>query len=131
MNANFLKAIMGLLLLVPLSFMIGYIYECVFSAFNMENRITFSASILSVAIATPAIYYVLFSAIYILCLSKLPGYHELINKWLLKLLIVSVVVSPFTSMYITYKATNNGYIECEKISWMSPNNFVKPPETCN
>ncbi len=131
MKANHLRAIALVIIFVPVLFLFCYIYECVYSAFRMESKITFSAMMIPIAISTLLIYYIFYSTMYYCIIKKNPKYNDLIYLWLLRIAFTSMLFGPFTSMYITYKAMHNGYIECEKISWMSPNNFVKPPETCN
>ena len=130
MKANHLRAIALVIIAIPASIMVGYINGCVISAFKMEERITFSGMMFVVTVSTPLLCYFLFFSMYFFIFNKLPIYNELICIVLFRILLVSIFISPFVSMYITYKAMHNGYIECEKISWMSPNNFVKPPETC-
>jgi len=130
MKANHLRAIALVIIAIPASIMVGYINGCVISAFKMEERITFSGMMFVVTVSTPLLCYFLFFSMYFFIFNKLPIYNELICIVLFRILLVSIFISPFVSMYITYKAMHNGYIECEKISWISPNNFVKPPETC-
>jgi uncharacterized protein YneF (UPF0154 family) len=131
MKANHLRAIALVIIAIPASIMVGYINGCVISAFKMEERITFSGMMFVVTVSTPLLCYFLFFSMYFFIFNNLPIYNELICIVLFRILLVSIFISPFVSMYITYKAMHNGYIECEKISWMSPNNFVKPPETCD
>ena len=132
MKANHLRAIALGIMAIPISFLIGYTNDCIYSAvFKMEGRVTFSATMFTASMSTPLMCYIFFFGMYYLILNKLPKYSDFIFIWLMRIAMVTMFVSPFVSMYITYKAMHNGYIECEKISWMSPNNFVKPPETCN
>ena len=131
MKANHLRAVALVIIAIPASIMVGYINGCVISAFKMEERITFSGMMFATTISTPLLCYLFFFLMYFFILNRLPKYNDFICIILIRIAVVTMLISPFVSMYITYKAMHNGYIKCEKISWMSPNNFVKPPETCN
>ena len=130
MKANHLRAIALVIIAIPASIMVGYINGCVISAFKMEERITFSGMMFAITISTPLMCYTFFFGMYFFIFNKLPKYNDFICIWLARIAMATMFISPFVSMYITYKAMHNGYIKCEKISWMSPKNFVKPPETC-
>lgn len=46
------------------------------------------------------------------------------------LAIASFIISFPVSLYIDNKLKNDGYVVCDRISWMSPNTYVKDLSLC-
>ncbi|WP_268989706.1 DUF1240 domain-containing protein [Yersinia pseudotuberculosis] len=67
----------------------------------------------------------------IIYLKEKNKYAEFMGRCFVLFLIISMIAGFIMSFYINIKLTNHGYITCEKISWMSPTTYVKPPSTCN
>ncbi|EIS77132.1 hypothetical protein YPPY72_3344, partial [Yersinia pestis PY-72] len=46
------------------------------------------------------------------------------------LAIASFIISLPVSFYVDYKLKSNSYVVCDRISWMSPNTYVKDLSLC-
>ncbi|WP_071891925.1 DUF1240 domain-containing protein [Yersinia pestis] len=80
----------GMIIFSVVLFMMYLVFLCLISLIRMEDKITFSSSI-------------------VICL---------------------IIVSFPISLYVDYKLKSNGYVVCDRISWMSPNTYVKDLSLC-
>nr|WP_071818602.1 DUF1240 domain-containing protein [Yersinia pestis] len=97
----------------------------------MVKEITFSASVFIAFLSIPLLIYALLSGLIYLVSGWRFKYDSLIFRCLLIISVISVILSLPISFYVTYKLKQDNYVACDRISWMSPNNFVKPPAVCN
>ncbi|MDC9605343.1 DUF1240 domain-containing protein [Xenorhabdus griffiniae] len=130
MNNKYLKALAGLILLLFLSFMIYLVGKGVFSLIFMEDEITFSSSVVIGFISSPILFYSISGSIFFFLFDRLPKYNNIIIKYLTRLMIASFIISFPISLYVDYKLKSEGYITCDKISWMSPTTYVKNLSLC-
>ncbi|WP_050091682.1 DUF1240 domain-containing protein [Yersinia pseudotuberculosis] len=122
-----LGAVIVLLILTPMMYLVNmYIIELI----KMEDKITFSASIFISFISSPLIFYALAGSVYVFIFNRMPKFREIIIKYLAMLMIASFIVSLPVSIYVDYKLKSNGYVVCDRISWMSPNNYAKDFSLC-
>ncbi|CNK95840.1 DUF1240 domain-containing protein [Yersinia pseudotuberculosis] len=122
-----LGAIIVLLILTPMMCLVNiYIIELI----KMEDEITFSASIFISFISSPLVFYALAGSIYVFIFNRMPKFKEIIIKYLAMLMIASFIVSLPVSFYVDYKLKSKGYVVCDRISWMSPNTYVKDLSLC-
>ncbi|AYX17438.1 DUF1240 domain-containing protein [Yersinia pseudotuberculosis] len=122
-----LGAIIVLLILTPMMCLVNiYIIELI----KMEDEITFSASIFISFISSPLVFYALVGSIYVFIFNRMPKFKEIIIKYLAMLMIASFIVSLPVSFYVDYKLKSKGYVVCDRISWMSPNTYVKDLSLC-
>ncbi|WP_258179867.1 DUF1240 domain-containing protein, partial [Yersinia pseudotuberculosis] len=94
------------------------------------DRIIFSSSIAICLISFPLMFYVMTASIYFFIFNKVPKFNKLIVKYLTMLAIASFIVSFPIPFYIDYKLKNDGYVVCDRISWMSPNTYVRDLSLC-
>ncbi|WP_146134681.1 DUF1240 domain-containing protein, partial [Yersinia pseudotuberculosis] len=59
-----------------------------------------------------------------------PKSRKIVIKYLTMLAIASFIMSFPISLYVDYKLKSNGYVVCDRISWMSPNTYVKDLSLC-
>ncbi|CNB42425.1 DUF1240 domain-containing protein [Yersinia similis] len=125
---NILASIILLLIIIPIEYPS---YKYINSYMVMAKEITFSASIFIAFLSIPLLIYALLSGLIYLVSGWRFKYDSLICRCLLIISVISVILSLPISFYVTYKLKQDNYVACDRISWMSPNNFVKPPAVCN
>lgn len=125
---NILASIILLLIIIPIEYLS---YKYINSYMVMAKEITFSASIFIALLSIPLLIYALLSGLIYLVSGWRFKYDSLICRCLLIISVISVILSLPISFYVTYKLKQDNYVACDRISWMSPNNFVKPPAVCN
>ncbi|MBC8943975.1 DUF1240 domain-containing protein [Xenorhabdus indica] len=130
MNSKYLKALAGLILLIiftPIVFLIGdYFLSLIF----MKDEITFSSGIIIGFMSSPLLLYSLSGSIFFFIFDRLPKFNKIIVKYLSRLMIASFIIGFPLSFYVDYKLKNDGYLTCDKISWMSPTTYVKNLSLC-
>ena len=124
---NILASII-LLLIIPIEYLS---YKYINSYMVMAKEITFFASIFIAFLSIPLLIYALLSGLIYLVSGWRWKYDSLICRCLLIISVISVILSLPIFFYVTYKLKQDNYVVCDRISWMSPNNFVKPPAVCN
>ncbi|MBE8597017.1 DUF1240 domain-containing protein [Xenorhabdus sp. BG5] len=130
MNNKYLKALAGLILLLFMSFMMYLVSESVFSLILMKDEITFSSGVVIGFISSPLLFYSIAGSIYFFLFDRLPKYNKIIVKYLSRLMIASFIISFPVSLCVSYKLKSDGYVTCDKISWMSPTTYVKNLSLC-
>ncbi len=131
MKNRFLNALLGIIMLLILTPMMYLVSIYIIELIKMEDEITFSASIFIAFLSIPLLIYALLSGLIYLVSGWRFKYDSLICRCLLIISVISVILSLPISFYVTYKLKQDNYVACDRISWMSPNNFVKPPAVCN
>ncbi|MBD2810874.1 DUF1240 domain-containing protein [Xenorhabdus sp. Vera] len=131
MNSKYFKALGGLLLLLFMAFMMSLVVESAISLILMKDEITFSGAVVIGVMSSPLLFYSLSASIFFFIFDRLPKFNKLIVKYLSKLMIASFIISLPISFYVSYKLKNDGYLTCDKISWMSPTTYVKDIKLCN
>nr|WP_254361153.1 DUF1240 domain-containing protein [Photorhabdus heterorhabditis] len=104
--------------------------DCIFSLILMKEKIIFSGTIVMYFISFPLIFYAISGSIFFFVFDRLPKFNKPIIRYLTMLMIASFIVSFPISFYVDYKLKNNGYLVCDKISWMSPSTYVKDIKLC-
>ncbi|MBS9437985.1 DUF1240 domain-containing protein [Photorhabdus noenieputensis] len=125
MNSKYLKALGGVILLLFLTFLMCFIIKSAVSLVLMKDEITFSSAVIISILSFPIIFYSLSGSIFFFIFDRLPKYNKILVKYLSRLMITSFVISLPISFYVDYKLKNDGYLTCDKISWMSPTTYVK------
>ncbi|WP_213018417.1 DUF1240 domain-containing protein, partial [Yersinia pestis] len=74
--------------------------------------------------------YSLVGSVWFFIFNKLPKFNKFIIKYLSIPMFLSFIVSFPISLYVDYKLKSNGYVVCDRISWMSPNTYVKDLSLC-
>ncbi|MBE0151575.1 DUF1240 domain-containing protein [Serratia sp. PL7] len=106
------------------------IYSYATSLILMEDEITFSASIFMCFFGSPLILYALSGSVFVFIFDRLPRHNMIVVKHLTRLALVSILFSLPVSLYVNYKLKHDGYLTCDRISWMSPTTYVKDLSLC-
>ncbi|ERT10315.1 DUF1240 domain-containing protein [Photorhabdus temperata] len=130
MNSKYFKALGGLILLLIVTFMMCLVINSVVSLILMKDEITFSSTVVICFMSSPLLFYSISGSIFFFIFDRLPKFNKLIVKYLSMLMIASFIVSFPISFYVSYKLKNEGYLTCDKISWMSPTTYVKNIKLC-
>ncbi|MCT8352989.1 MULTISPECIES: DUF1240 domain-containing protein [Photorhabdus] len=105
--------------------------ENLISLVKMDEKITFSSSVIIIFFFSPLIFYSLFFIIFVSITGHYPKYHDSFNKYFGSIAIISLFLSFPTSLYVNYKLKSDNYLVCSRISWMSPNTYVKDIKLCD
>ncbi|WP_426575743.1 DUF1240 domain-containing protein [Xenorhabdus stockiae] len=130
MNSKYLKALAGVMLLIiftPIVFLVG---DYFLSLILMKDEITFSSGIVIGFMSSPLLLYSISGSIFFFLFERLPKFNKVIVRYLSILMITSFIVSFPISFYVSYKLKSDGYLICDKISWMSPTTYVKNLSMC-
>ncbi|MCC8463653.1 DUF1240 domain-containing protein [Photorhabdus bodei] len=105
--------------------------ENLISLVKMDEKITFSSSVFMIFFFSPLISYCMVSIIFSNITNRCPKYHDSFIKYFGSIAIISLLLSFPTSLYVNYKLKSDGYLVCPRISWMSPNTYVKDIKLCD
>ncbi|NRN27040.1 DUF1240 domain-containing protein [Photorhabdus heterorhabditis] len=130
MNNKHVKIAYGAILLLIVTSVMYLVSDCIFSLILMKEKIIFSGTIVMYFISFPLIFYAISGSIFFFVFDRLPKFNKPIIRYLTMLMIASFIVSFPISFYVDYKLKNNGYLVCDKISWMSPSTYVKDIKLC-
>ncbi|MBD1229486.1 DUF1240 domain-containing protein [Xenorhabdus griffiniae] len=101
-----------------------------FSLVLLKNEITFSAGVFIVFFSFPFVLCGLIGATYFMLTQRKPKYYDQFIKVFGVIALVSLILSVPVSSYVNFKLKNDGYLVCNKISWMSPTTYVKNLSLC-
>ncbi|PHM36294.1 membrane protein [Xenorhabdus mauleonii] len=130
MNSKYFKAFGVLMFLLLITFMMSFVIDSAVSLVLMKDEITFSGAVVISILSFPIIFYSLSGSIFFFIFDRLPKFNKIIVNYLVKLAILSFIISLPISFYVSYKLKNDGYLTCDKISWMSPTTYVKDIKLC-
>jgi hypothetical protein len=130
MNNKYVKVFLVAVFFMLCLFMALLTYQYVLSLVFMEDKITFSASVLMVFLSSPLLLYAVLSGIYFFIFNKRPKYDKGITRHLVYLMFLSFAISLPISFYVDLKLKNAGYLTCDKISWQSPTTYVTNLSLC-
>ncbi|HHQ6601080.1 DUF1240 domain-containing protein [Serratia fonticola] len=116
-----------LILFICLSLLI---YSYAISLVLMKDEITFSTSVFMSFFAIPLILYALSGSVFFFIFDRLPKHNMLVVRYLTRLALASLIFGLPVSLYVSYKLNHDGYLTCDKISWMSPTTYVKDLSLC-
>ncbi|WP_338046863.1 DUF1240 domain-containing protein [Photorhabdus namnaonensis] len=97
----------------------------------MDERIIFSSRVIIIFFFSPLVLYSLFFIIFVIITGHYPKYHDGFNKYFGTMAIISLFLSFPISFYVDYKLRSDGYLVCPRISWSSPNTYVKDMKLCD
>ncbi|WP_391528397.1 DUF1240 domain-containing protein [Photorhabdus akhurstii] len=101
------------------------------SLVKMDEKIIFSGSIFMIFFSSPLVFYYVFFIIFVNITGRYPKHHDSFNKYFGTIAIISLFLSFPTSLYVHYKLKSDNYLVCPRISWMSPNTYVKDMKLCD
>ncbi len=122
-----LGAIIALLIFTPMIYLVS---TYIISLIKMEDIIKFSGPIFIAFLSSPILLYSLVGSVWFFIFNKLPKFNKFIIKYLSIPMFLSFIVSFPISFYVDYKLKSKGYVVCDRISWMSPNTYVKDLSLC-
>ncbi|OWO81888.1 hypothetical protein B5C26_12160 [Photorhabdus luminescens] len=105
--------------------------ENLISLVKMDDKITFSSSVIIILFFSPLISYCMVSIIFSNITNRCQKYHDSFIKYFGSIAIISFFLSFPTSLYVNYKLKSDNYLVCPRISWMSPNTYVKDVKLCD
>ncbi|SCZ71640.1 MULTISPECIES: DUF1240 domain-containing protein [Photorhabdus] len=105
--------------------------ENIISLIEMDEKITFSGGVFIIFFSFPLISYATFFIVFVTVTGHYPKHHDNFVKYFFSIAIISIVLSFPTSLYVNYKLKSDGYLVCPRISWMSPNTYVKDIKLCD
>ncbi|MDC9583381.1 DUF1240 domain-containing protein [Xenorhabdus sp. PR6a] len=130
MNSKYLKALGGVILLLFLTFLMYFVIKSAVSLVLMKDEITFSGAVIISILSFPIIFYSLSGSIFFFIFDRLPKFNKIVVKYLSRLMIASFIIGFPISFYVDYKLKSDGYLTCDKLSWMSPTTYVKDLSLC-
>ncbi|CAQ82416.1 MULTISPECIES: DUF1240 domain-containing protein [Photorhabdus] len=123
--------ICAIFILSLMSFSMFIVSEYLISLVLMDEKITFSSSVFMTFFSFPLVLYYMVFVVFVNVVGRYPKHHDSFNKYFCSIAIVSIVLSFPTSLYVNYKLKSDGYLVCPRISWMSPNTYVKDIKLCD
>ncbi|WMV72010.1 DUF1240 domain-containing protein [Xenorhabdus griffiniae] len=130
MNSKYLKALGVLILLLLMTFIVAFIIDDAISLILMKDEIRFSATVVMVVMSSPLLLYSLSGSVFFFIFDRLPKFNKIVVKYLSRLMIASFIIGFPISFYVDYKLKSDGYLTCDKLSWMSPTTYVKDLSLC-
>ncbi|WP_449592191.1 DUF1240 domain-containing protein [Photorhabdus tasmaniensis] len=97
----------------------------------MDDEIIFSSSIFIIFFSFHFITYLMVSVIFVNITGRCPKYHDTYVKYSAVIAFFAIFLSFPISFYEDYKLKSERYLVCERISWMSPNTYVKDIKLCD
>ncbi|MBS9429237.1 DUF1240 domain-containing protein [Photorhabdus akhurstii] len=101
------------------------------SLIEMDEKIIFSGGVFMIFFSSPLVFYYVFFIIFVNITGRYPKHHDSFNKYFGTIAIISFFLSFPTSLYVHYKLKSDNYLVCPRISWMSPNTYVKDIKLCD
>ncbi|HFD3738270.1 TPA: DUF1240 domain-containing protein [Pseudomonas aeruginosa] len=123
--------LLGILLFIVCFLISILIYDYVLSLFQMKDIIIFSGPIAMCAIGFPTVLYALGGSVYSIVFNRLPKYNKIIFKYLMYLLFLGIFSGVPIAFAVNYYLKYEGYLTCDRISWMSPTTYVKNISLCD
>ncbi|MEX0425876.1 DUF1240 domain-containing protein [Providencia rettgeri] len=123
--------LLGILLFIVCFLISILIYDYVLSLFQMRDVIVFSGPVAMCAIGLPTVLYALGGSVYSIVFNRLPKYNKIIFKYLMYLLFLGIFSGVPIAFAVNYYLKDEGYLTCDRISWMSPTMYVKNISLCD
>lgn len=98
--------------------------------FRLDYIVIFSWKVGVMIFAVPLLFYFSYLAFYSAITNKHAKMNNKLSNALAIIVIIGIVISLFSSVYIDNKLRERGYKICPRISWMDPNKFVKDINLC-
>ncbi|MDC9595086.1 DUF1240 domain-containing protein [Xenorhabdus sp. IM139775] len=131
MKNKYIKLLGSLIMLIVVTSVMIPVSEYIISLVLMKDLIVFSGAVVMYFLSFPLIFYSMAGSAFFFIFNRLPKYNECIVKYLSKLMFISLIIGFPISFFVGYQLKNDGYLVCEKISWMSPTTYVKDIKLCN
>ncbi|MCC8463655.1 DUF1240 domain-containing protein [Photorhabdus bodei] len=105
--------------------------ENIISLIEMDEQITFSGGVVIIFFSAPLILYYMVAVIFVSITGRPPKHHDGFVNCFGTIAIISFFLGFPTSLYVHYKLKSDDYLVCPRISWMSPNTYVKDIKLCD
>ncbi|SCZ71642.1 MULTISPECIES: DUF1240 domain-containing protein [Photorhabdus] len=105
--------------------------ENIISLIEMDEQITFSGGVVIIFFSSPLVLYYMVAVIFVSITGRSPKHHDGFVNCFGTIAIISFFLSFPTSLYVHYKLKSENYLVCPRISWMSPNTYVKDIKLCD
>ncbi|MQL50171.1 DUF1240 domain-containing protein [Photorhabdus khanii] len=105
--------------------------ENLISLIKMDEKITFSGHVFIIFFSFPLLSYSMIFVIFFNITGRCPKYHDNFINCFGMITVISFFSSFPLSFYVDYKLKSENYLVCERISWMSPNTYVKDIKLCD
>ncbi|MCC8463654.1 MULTISPECIES: DUF1240 domain-containing protein [Photorhabdus] len=105
--------------------------ENLISLVKMDEKITFSGSVFMIFFSFPFLSYLMILVVFINITGRYPKHHEIYIRYSAVIAFSSIFLSFPISFYVNYKLKSDNYLVCPRISWMSPNTYVKDMKLCD
>ncbi len=105
--------------------------ENLVSLVRMSERITFSGGVVIIFFSFPLVSYAIFFIVFVTISGHYPKHHDGFVNFFGTIAIISFFLGFPTSLYVHYKLKSDDYLVCPRISWMSPNTYVKDMKLCD
>ncbi len=105
--------------------------ENLFSLIRMEDKIIYSGHVFILFFSFPLLsYFMIFIILFNItgCCQK---YHDNFINYFGMITVISFFSSFPLSFHVDYKLKSENYLVCERISWMSPNTYLKDIKLCD
>ncbi|RAW91773.1 DUF1240 domain-containing protein [Photorhabdus laumondii] len=105
--------------------------ENLISLVKMEDKIIYSDPVFIILFSFPLLSYFMIFIIFFNITGRCPKHHDSFINCFGFIAIISFFLSFPLSFYVDYKLKSKNYLVCERISWMSPNTYVKDIKLCD
>ncbi|KAA1195382.1 DUF1240 domain-containing protein [Photorhabdus heterorhabditis] len=105
--------------------------ENLISLIKMDEKITFSGPVFIIFFSFPFISYLMILSIRVNITGRYPKHHDTYVKYSAVIAFSSFILSFPLSFYVDYKLKSENYLVCKRISWASPNTYVKNIKLCD
>ncbi|KOY62360.1 hypothetical protein AM629_09015 [Photorhabdus heterorhabditis] len=129
-DKNIIRIICGIFVCFIILFGYYIVFNNIHSLLVMKDEIVFSSIIFICFFSFPLVLYYFTSVFFYFIFNKLPNNHMLYIKFLGSIMVISFIISLPISFWVSNQLNNDGYLVCNKISWMSPTTYVKDIKLC-
>ncbi|KAA1189034.1 DUF1240 domain-containing protein [Photorhabdus heterorhabditis] len=129
-DKKIIRIICGIFVCFIILFGYYIVFNNIHSLLVMKDEIVFSSIIFICFFSFPLVLYYFTSLFFYFIFNKLPNNHMLYIKFLGSIMVISFIISLPISFWVSNQLNNDGYLVCNKISWMSPTTYVKDIKLC-
>ncbi|WP_434525574.1 DUF1240 domain-containing protein [Photorhabdus asymbiotica] len=105
--------------------------ENLISLIKMDEKIIFSGPVFIIFFSFPLFSYSMIFVIYFNITGRCLKYHDNFINCFGMITVISFFLSFPISFYVDYKLKSENYLVCKRISWTSPNTYVKDIKLCD
>ncbi|WP_340618367.1 DUF1240 domain-containing protein [Xenorhabdus entomophaga] len=130
-NTNKIKIYLGVFLLVFMALLfIFFSLSDYVGFFIRDSVITFSWKSAGFIWFSPLLINLAY-ALLMIALNRTENLNRKIGSYISYISITGFIFTLFVSFYVDDKLKNDGYLTCDKSSWMAPNKYVRDISLCH